>query len=379
MISPEAVKQLAESKEQQCLTLYFNTGPNLNRSAFAGRFKNLVKSMNGSIPSANRGAYEKVVERVLTFLEQHKPHANSVVVFATEKGWQEFFSRVPVHDEAWWGGPNINQLLWLLNEYRPYGVLISDQEKVRFMAVRMNEFEEFKEFVTEIDTKEWRKQKLGAHNSGDQFVKGGSDVDGFDARYMEHVKGFWRGLQKPLSDIINRYHIDNLVVAGNKSLIPHFVKSLPKELSDHVVAQVNIDSFTTPTDAVKRIWPEIEAWEGRRQVGLVTQLLDAASVSQKAAVGIEAVLKYVQEGRAARLVAARGYDQEVALCAKCSFVTVGRNPGCPKCSATEVERGILSSVLPRLVARAKLPVEVVNGEAAEKLKTNGGIGVFLRF
>jgi peptide subunit release factor 1 (eRF1) len=220
---------------------------------------------------------------------------------------------------------------------------------------------------------------VGVHNGGPGFQKGGNDLEGFNQRYMEHVHGFWRGLQRPLTDLINRYHVQRLVVAGNKSLIPEYIKILPRELSDCIVAHVAMDSFTTPAEAVTRIWPEIEKWERQRETTVVRQLLDAAAVSQRAAVGIEASLKFIQEGRAAKLLVTKDFDREVLQCAKCSYVAPGTSSACPHCSASDVEKGVLSTILPRLVARSRIPVEVVKGEASDLLKASGGIGVFLRF
>ena len=381
MISPEAVQQLAASPERRCLTLYFDTGPNQPRSAFKARFHNLLKGLNSTVPPADRPALEKSVARIAGHLDSLRSTSRSVLLFATEKNLQEFTSRVPVRDEIWWGAPGVSQLLWLLDEYRPYGVLIPDQQKVRFLAVRLNEFEEYKEFDTDIDTSEWRKRQVGTSGPGSpsNMQRGGHDVDKFSNHLMEKVRAFWTGLHKPIGELIDRYHIRRIVVAGNRSLVPEFVKSLPSRIRDCIIVQTSIETVTSPGEAVKRIFPEIEAWERKRESTLVAELLDAAGVSLKASVGVESVLKYVQAGRAARLVVARNFDRDVSRCAKCSAVSANHVSTCSQCGAGEIEKSRLAHNLPRLVAQQRLPVEVVKGPAAEELTRNGGIGVYLRF
>ena len=381
MISPEAVQQLTNSPERKCLTLYFETGPNQPRSAFKARFHNLLKGLNGSVPAADRKAFDKAVAQVVNYLDALSSTDRSVLLFATEKDRQEFTSRVPVRDELAWGAPNTNQLLWLLDEYRPYGLLIADQQKVRFMAVRLNEFEEYKEFTTDIDTSEWRKHEVGTSGrvGPSNMQRGGNDVDKFSNHMMDKVRAFWTTLHKPLVEMVERYHIQRLVVAGNKSLLPEFVKSLPPKLSSTVITQVHLEAFTSPGDAVKRISPEIEAWERGRESVIVSELLNAAGVSAKAAVGIEPTLKFVQSGRAARLVMARDFDRAVSQCAKCRYVGASNDDSCSSCSAGDIEKATLAAVLPRLVAQHRVPVEVVKGPAADEINKNGGIGVFLRF
>jgi hypothetical protein len=379
MISPEDVRELSQSKERQCLTVYLNTGPKLARSAYLATFKKLIRSLAPSVPPQDRKEFDVLAAKLAGFLEQYRSEANSMLIVTFPSGRKQYASRVPVRDEAWWGEPNVNQLLWLLEEYRPYGVLIADQQKVRFLAVRLNEFEEFQEFNAEIDTSEWRKQVMGTSGRGNSYQKGGKDLEKFNSRYMEQVRSFWRSLHRPLSELIDRYHVQRLVVAGTKSLVPDFLKTLPPKLNETIVTQIGIESFTNPTDAVKRIWPQIEIWERKREAGIVSELLDFAGVSRKAAIGVESVLKYVQEGRASRLVVTKGFDREIVQCGRCHYVSTNHMDTCRQCSAPDIQRGVLASVLPRMVIRYSVPVEIVKGEAGIELNRSGGIGVFLRF
>ncbi|MEO0108360.1 MAG: VLRF1 family aeRF1-type release factor [candidate division WOR-3 bacterium] len=379
MISPEAVRQLAQSEEKQCLTVYLNIGPNLSRNTFLARFRSLAKETTRLVPPGERKAFDAILDRAANHFGQLRSTANSVLALFTERNVQEFFSRVPVRDEMSWGAPNISQLLWLLEEYRPYGVLIVDQQKVRFLAVRLHEFEEFKEFSTDIDTSTWRRLSVGSWARGSSYQKGGSNQDSFSGKLMEHVRKFWKSLHKPLSELIERYHVRRLVVAGNKSLVPEFIATLPEKYAGSVVTSVNLDAFSSPTDAVNKIWPEIEAWEAKRSAGVMSELLNAAAVSNKAAVGIEPSLKHIQEGRAARLVVVKDYDAEIRQCAACQYVAGNSSAVCRNCSAHDIEKARLATALPKLVAKYGVPIEIIRGPAARELQESGGIGVFLRF
>jgi hypothetical protein len=379
MIPPETVKQLAQSTEQQCLTLYFNTGPRDPRNAWQARFKKLLRNLDGMVLGRDRHAFDASVARITNFLSQYQPRGNSFLAYATRDTWQEFTSRVPVRDELHWGRPDVSQLLWLLEEYRPYGVLIADRQHVRFLAVRMDEFEEFREFHTEIDTRDWRRQVIGSSGRGKVNVKGGRDAQAFDARCMERLRAFWRTLDKPLAELLDRFHIRRLVLAGNRSLLPEFSQSLAPSISAAIVSQIPLESFTNPAEAVKRIYPAIVEWETGRDNRLVAELLDAASISRKAAVGIEAAARLIQEGRAAKLLIARGFDRPLSLCADCGHVTGATGRTCPLCGKPALGRTTVAATLPRLVLSHNVPVEVIKGAAGEQLSKNGGVGVFLRF
>jgi hypothetical protein len=379
MVSPEDVRRLTESSDHHILTLYFNTRPDQPRSAYPARLRSLLHEIEPGIPAESRKQYDHAANRLMNFVSQYQPTGNSLLVFAGPKAWDEFPSRIPVRDEVSWGPPSTAQLLWLIEEHRPYGVLVAGAEQVRFLSVRLNEFEAFKEFSTEIDTSQWRKQMVGSRGRGGAVQKGGRNMEAFDQRYTEQVRHFWKTLHKPLAELIERHRIRRLVLAGTKSVLPDFARSLPSEISSLVVSQVNMKTFISPADTVERALPEIAAWEQKRGQAVVTELFGAAGISKKAAVGVEPVLKFVQDGRASRLILAKDFDAQVTRCSQCSNVSANSNSHCAKCSATDLRKVSLVDVLPRLVVDHRLPVEVVKGEPARELARSGGVGAFLRF
>ena len=379
MVSTNDMKRLTESTDRHILTLYFNTRSDQQRSAYPARLRALLHAIEPGVTNGDRKQYEQAADRLMNFISQYLPAGSSLLVFAGPKAWDEFPSRIPVRDEVSWGLPNTAQLLWLNEEYRPYGVLVAGIEHVRFLSVRLNEFEAFQEFHADIDTAQWRKQKVGSKGRGDAVQKGGKSIEAFDQRYMEQVRRFWKTLYKPLAELIERHRIRRLVLAGTKSVLPEFAKSLPPDISNLVVTQMNMETFTNPTDAVHKVFPGIVAWEEQRERALVAELFGAAGISKKAAVGVEPVLKFVQDGRAARLVVAKDFDAEVTRCTQCLNVSASTNSHCAKCSATDLRKVSLTGILPRLVVDHGLPIEVIRGDAAKELIQSGGVGAFLRF
>jgi len=204
MVSPQDAKRLTESTDRHVLTLYFNTRSDQQRSAYPARLRSLLHGIEAGVPAADRKQYDQAAARLTNFVSQYQPTGNSLLVFAGSKTWDEFSSRIPVRDEASWGVPNTAQLLWLIEEYRPYGVLVAGVDHVRFLAVRLNEFEAFKEFRAEIDTGQWRKQKVGSKGRGDAVQKGGRHIEAYDHRYMGQVRRFWKTLHKPLAELVER-------------------------------------------------------------------------------------------------------------------------------------------------------------------------------
>ena len=93
---------------------------------------------------------------------------------------------------------------------------------------------------------------------------------------------------------------------------------------------------------------------------------------------MDETLAQVQQGGARKLVVARGLGGKLRQCVKCGWTDRAADPECALCGA---ERRIvaLRAVLPELARKHGVPVEVVAGEAAHKLREAGnGLAAWLR-
>ena len=95
------------------------------------------------------------------------------------------------------------------------------------------------------------------------------------------------------------------------------------------------------------------------------------------ALGAGEVLTQLQQGRVHHVVVQKGLDGILQRCTKCSWVDQSGDPVCPSCGGNRT-RVKLRDVLPEMVRRYNVPVEIVSGESAETLRQTGGIGAFLR-
>jgi hypothetical protein len=61
------------------------------------------------------------------------------VIFVGPDYWQAFVLRVDTQDEVFWGLPELNQLLWLMEEHHLAGVVLADRDGARFYRYWMGE------------------------------------------------------------------------------------------------------------------------------------------------------------------------------------------------------------------------------------------------
>ena len=111
----------------------------------------------------------------------------------------------------------------------------------------------------------------------------------------------------------------------------------------------------------------------------VERLLTAAEKHDKAVVSFPRTLQAFNEDRVRELVYAEGFSAAGGVCENCHVMFPSDDMNCEVCgmplkSADDLIENTISAAL-----AAGAGIEQLRGPAAEKLRTAGGIGAFLRF
>ena len=137
MLKPELIRSLPELAGP-VLTAYLDTDRAKQSSrwpkpAYLARFQSQAKSLAASIPAEDRVAFRKQLERITAYLEGHTVRSRGMLIFSGPGAWQAIPLQVAVEDEIHWGVPALAQLLWLLDENKPCGVVVAGRKRLRFL------------------------------------------------------------------------------------------------------------------------------------------------------------------------------------------------------------------------------------------------------
>jgi hypothetical protein len=121
------------------LTAYLETNPTDSRNqrqppGYLIWLKSQAKSLEEGVPQGERKIFREQVDRLKEYLRENPPHARSVVIFSGLEVWQSIPLRVDTKDELFWGLPSLTQLLWIMEEHRPCGVVLVNQADARFSS-----------------------------------------------------------------------------------------------------------------------------------------------------------------------------------------------------------------------------------------------------
>jgi hypothetical protein len=299
----------------------------------------------------------------------------TILPFGLERKLLLFRAR-PTRAALFWGLPSLTQLLWIMEEHRPCGVVLVDRAGVRFFQYWMGEMTEEHHENAKIDTAEWRRMDLMPPSQPGVGVVRGSHRDEFDRRMEAHYLRFHARKAEHLRAWADRKSLNPVFLAGPPKLLELAWAELPKDMQDRTVLIKEDLAHLQAPELQARIEAELQRWKSQYERALIDKLLDS-SEELRAVLGVDDTLAGLQEGLLRDAVVVRGLETQVRQCKKCGWTERTSEPVCPACGGAR-RLTDLRAVLPQLAKRYKVLLEVVAEDAGERLRKAGGIGGWLK-
>jgi peptide chain release factor subunit 1 len=340
-------------------------------------FETTLKSMLHALlqqqqDKQQRLLFEQATERVLHFVTTYEPSARGLVIFcdpASDFFWQRELRAQLYSDASWDTTPYLRPLLETLDEFERYGVVLVDRSRGRLFTVYMGEIEEAREFSHNLEVKHPRsttqdklRNTLRNQRRGDLHARW----------HLKHVA-------QQITEMADKYDFDRLILAGQSENTTELASILPKRLLSRLVGDIPLSLNSPEHEVLEQTMAVEQRFEREHEARQVEQLIIAASKENRAVLGLEATLKALGEKSAWRLLYAEGLTCEGARCTNCASLFAREIAACSYCGQRVVAIDDIVEPIVRAVIDLDGRVEAVRGEAADKLRQNGGIGAFLRF
>jgi hypothetical protein len=363
------------------LTLYLNTNPAEPRNqghppGYIIYLKSRGKIIGRRVPENERKMFQEELKRAENFLRNRRPSQRGMVLFSGPKRQEFLPMQVAVEDELHWGRPSLTQLLWLLDEHQPAGVVLVDRSGARFYRYWLGEMEEQAAEKFKLELGEWRKKHLMPPSHPGAYKTRGSQRDVFEQRVEAQYDRFFRDAAERIWQWSEREKVRPVFVAGPNETVERVWAELPRGFTEHAAVIKGDLARLKPAELEQRIAPEVAAWKREYELDEVTRMMNSRN-GRRAVVGLDDTLRRLQEGAARALVVARGLGGKLRQCAKCGWTDRSADRECPSCGG-ERKLVALRAAMPELARKFSVPVEVVAGEAGRKLREAEGIGAWLR-
>lgn len=363
------------------LTAYLDTNPSNPRNQ--GRpsgariwLKSRAKEIAADLPLEERKLFRKQVARVDRFLSTRPRRERGIVIVASPKTWQIIRLQVQVKNESHWGRAALKQLLWLLDEHQPSGVLVIDRSSARFYRYWMGEFEEQRAERFALDTSTWRQRtgvrpaRLGQRKTGLR-----SERDAFQHRTDVQYARMFKDLAKRIPLWAQREKLDSIVIVGAKDTVDFIRKEIPPETRERVTVLAGEYGQVSASDLERLLAPAIAKWKRSTEAAHVAEIV-ANSNPERAVLGITETLSALQRGDARALIVSRSTRGRLKQCIVCGWTDRAADRVCSVCGG-ERKSVSLQDALPELARKFSVPVEVVAGKAATDLMKFDGLGAWL--
>jgi hypothetical protein len=336
--------------------------------------KKEIKALSPLVPRAEQALFKQECERVLQFLRVRVPQEKSLVILAGPKTWEVIPMQQKVTNDLHWGRPAMSQLFWPHFEEKAVCVVAVDRSGARFFRHEFGEMSELDKIEFDVNTSQWKRGDLGHVSRPGIQTTHGIQRDVFDHRMDAQFAHMLRVSGERARFLCENQNLTAVFLVGSDRLTEPIANEFPPEWRNRVQLIEEDYGNLAANELQKRIEPEIETWKTENDSALVSSVLNA---DRGAVLEFDEVLAQLQNGRIRSLVIERDLNADLHECTNCNSVDRSADPCCPVCGCDR-HNVTLREILPGLILRLGVHVEVVSGAAADALKARGGMAAWLR-
>lgn len=358
MLRLDDVKQLLTQADDHTLTLYLAVDPAIQENqastpAWKIWMKNALKSVEKDLNENQRAVMEDIRIRLDQYFDAYAADSKALAMFYGPNLEVVYPLPVPVQNQVSFGKPMIGPLVWVIDEYEPYLVVMVDAEKAHFIRAYLGSAGQQDTISLELDTSDWREKTLmpPSFRRNAAGVTHGDLREEFEDRVDEWITRFYRDVTERITALAEEQDIERIIIGGSEESARAVQKLLPEKLAKGLVDVQSIPMRYTPHEVLNQILPSALAYERKREMELVEQVVNLAKAGGRGAVGKEAVMHALDQQRVELLIIPWPLPDG---------------------------DGVMSE-LPLRMMESGGSMELVHGEAAERVKAEGGLAARLYY
>jgi peptide chain release factor subunit 1 len=373
MINREELREIAKMKGSGAyfVSLYLNVNPVTNpKGDYPIWLKSARKEAQASYGKEAFKKAEKDLDRMDAYIHGNRRNFKKGLALMSSlenEFWLEYNLAVPLKSELFIdNSPYIKPLIDVLDNYRRYAILLVDSTSARVFVMHLGEIAEYGEVRTH--------DVPGKHKKGGWYALSSTHYE----RHIEYHMGLHlKDAAERFEKFLKREELDGLILGGSEDAVAKTRELLPRSVAEKVKGVFHADMSESATGVLRRAEPVIRAFEKELEEQTVGEIVSRGMKSEKAVLGLDGVLKSLQEGRVLKLVMERDYASQGYQCGSCGALWGTTESACPYCRGEAKEVKYLVDLAAQKAIEQGAPVEMVSKDAG--LQKSGRIGAFLRY
>jgi peptide subunit release factor 1 (eRF1) len=355
MFTMSDIKHLLERTDSHTLSLYLSVDPSIMENqatnpAWRIALKNILRKLDSEIAGDQRAIWQGIRARLDDYFLSYIPESKSLALFIGPTVEEIIPLPLPLENRGTFGSPLISPLLWVIDEYKPYLVVLVDQEKARLITAYLGAAETEAVARLELDTSEWREKTMQATSGAVDRLAQRNARDDFAERVDQIVQQFYQEVGAAATNLVSRIGANRIILGGNEQSAHSVHDLLPEKTRKMVVAIVPFLMRSPDHEVLEKVLPLALEYERKAEMKLLENIVNMAKADGRAVLGRDKVLDALARKHVELLVAPWPMDDHD-----------------------------LVARLPLQVVEMGSAVELVHGEAAEYLNAHGGLAARLYY
>lgn len=356
MVKLNDVKQMWAESDDQTLSLFLDVNPGLQENqATNPAWRTFLKQAlrDAANEAQTTGSWKQIEARVNAFFEDYRVASRGLAAFFSPEGEQVYEFPITVGERWAFGKPLLVPLLWLIDEYEPYLIVMVDKENAELVTAYLGTSSVQGKLENDMYSYDFGQKTLMPSASavaGGHMLTQGSNREAYEDMINEHIARFHREVVSEVA-AFTREHPGIRIVIGGEEHAAHALRNLmPDRFEGELVGVLPLPMRMSSSEILDNVLPAAVEFERRQEMKLVTDVIDLAKSGGRGALGREAVQQALEMQQVELLILPYPLnDEETAT----------------EASARAFESGG--------------SVELVYGAAADRLREEGGVAARLYY
>jgi hypothetical protein len=353
MLNVNEIKELVSAAEGQVMSLYLDVDTSKQENQGANpAWRTWLKNTLRELPEAQDPMWKDMLARMESrFAIYEVKHNRSLAVISGPNEEEHLYELpFPMENQIAFGKPLVLPLLWAIDEYEMYIVALVDKEEARLFTAYLGQvgFQDSVEVEESIMDKGDKPIRVAPQTG--EYVTRGSVRDQFQDRDEEHIARMYRETVDRIQRLMDKHGARRIVLGGNEQAAHGVRNQMPERMTQAVVGILPIPIRKSPPEIFEQILEQAQEFERKEEIELVNQVIDFAKAGGRGALGEKAVTEALDMQRVELLILPWPMDNTQ-----------------------------MAMDLPFRVFASGGNIELVHGEAADRLNQEGGLAARLYY
>ncbi|NWF69223.1 MAG: hypothetical protein HXY40_09055 [Chloroflexi bacterium] len=307
MLDISEFKHVLAQTQVPLLSLYLNVDPaaaenQATPAAWSIFLKNTLKRIDTHLEPTQIKLWHDLRARVEEYFGFYKPESKGLALFYGATIEQTYPLAARVANQAAFGEPLVTPLLWLLDEYEPYVVVVVNHSKATLLTVSLGQIVSQEDLLLEMKTAEWHEKTFMP--GGGYGMHASKRRDLFNNRVEAQHERFHKQVAQYAQALCEKQEAKRLVLGGDHEAAHAVFDLLPPQVRVGVIDIAALPHYQSSAEILHKVAARVSQHERQRETALVDELVNAAKGHGRAVLGQAAVEAAFEQGKVELLAAA---------------------------------------------------------------------------